>query len=294
MMDGGVDDTRSQRLKGADNHMSVNTSFLLRLDQASPAGPGLTNDLAKAAGSTLATEVARPSRPISSSARPLPLLCSLALDGSPRGIVSCAAQFLAKQLIDMVVSALALLILSPLMLAIALIIRLDSKGPVLFRQQRQGLGGRPFWMCKFRTMSYDAEERMRELEHLNESQGGVLFKIRRDPRVTRVGRFLRRTSLDELPQLNNVLMGHMSLVGPRPLPLRDSELLRKRDEELYARRLSVLPGVSGPWQVAGRSQMGTDEMLDLDLDYIDNWSLWWDLRLLARTFFVVLIGRGSY
>jgi lipopolysaccharide/colanic/teichoic acid biosynthesis glycosyltransferase len=209
-------------------------------------------------------------------------------------MAGCAAQFVAKQLIDIIVSALALLILSPLLLLIALLIRLDSNGPAFFRQKRQGLGGRSFWMWKFRTMTLDAEDRLGELEHLNEVGGGVLFKIRRDPRITRVGRFLRWTSLDELPQLFNVLMGHMSLVGPRPLPLRDSELLRRKDEELYARRLSVLPGVTGPWQVSGRSEVATDGMLELDLDYIDNWSLWWDFRLLARTFFVVLGCRGSY
>lgn len=251
-------------------------------------------DVARGVGSDRAVQEANPVRPAGSSLKPLPWLGTLAQYGSPRCRVSYAAQLVAKQLIDIIVSALALFILSPMLLVIALLIPLDSKGPILFRQERQGLGGRRFRMWKFRSMSCDAEDRLRDLEHLNEVQGGVLFKIRRDPRVTRVGRFLRRTSLDELPQLNNVLMGHMSLVGPRPLPLRDSELLRQRDEELYARRLSVLPGVTGPWQVSGRSQVGTDGMLKLDIDYIENWSLWWDFRLLVRTFFVVLGCRNSY
>lgn len=274
--------------------MSITIRYVTKLDRVAPAGPDREYDVGWGEESDRAVEVSYPAWPADSSARPLPLLCTLALGRSHRFMVSCAAQFVAKQLIDIVVSALALFILSPVLLIIALLIRLDSKGPILFRQEQQGLGGRPFGMWKFRTMSLDAEDRLRELEHLNEVRGGVLFKIRRDPRVTRVGRFLRRTSLDELPQLNNVLMGHMSLVGPRPLPSRDSELLRQKDEGLYARRLSVLPGVTGPWQVSGRSLVGKEGMLELDLDYIENWSLWWDFRLLVRTFFVVLSCRGSY
>ena len=160
-------------------------------------------------------------------ARPLPLLYALTSEGKCRGLLKLAAQFTVKRILDYIGSGLGVLLLGPLMLGIALLIRLDSRGPILFRQQRLGLGGRPFWLWKFRTMVVDAEDRLGDLEHLNESRGGVLFKIRHDPRVTRIGRLLRRTSLDELPQLFNVLQGHMSLVGPRPLPLRDSHGSRR-------------------------------------------------------------------
>ncbi len=168
---------------------------------------------------------------------------------------------------------MGLLLLSPLMLAIAVVIRLDSPGSCLFWQIRRGRDGRPFWFIKFRTMVADAERRLGELESYNESASGVLFKIRRDPRVTRVGRFLRRTSLDELPQLINVLWGEMSLVGPRPLQLRDSDLLEQLDPEGYARRLAVPPGLTGPWQVGGRSETDFSHMLRLDHDYVECWSL---------------------
>jgi len=193
-----------------------------------------------------------------------------------------------------VVGALGgLILLSPVMAIVALAIWLESRGPVLFRQQRMGLRGRIFWCLKFRTMVLDAEQRMRDLEARNESSCGVLFKIKDDPRVTTLGRFLRRTSLDELPQLWNVLVGEMSLVGPRPLQLRDSEKLEALEPLGYARRLSVLPGISGPWQLAGRSQLGGGEMLDLDLDYVQNWTIATDLDLLARTVVVVLACRGA-
>jgi lipopolysaccharide/colanic/teichoic acid biosynthesis glycosyltransferase len=194
---------------------------------------------------------------------------------------------------DLVGSACGLVLLSPVMLAIALLVKLESRGPILFRQRRMGLGGRIFWCLKFRTMVNDAEERLRELEARNESAGGVLFKIKNDPRVTPLGRFLRRTSLDELPQLWNVLVGEMSLVGPRPLQLRDSERLADLDAEAYARRLSVTPGVTGPWQVAGRSDTAGDRMVRLDLDYVENWSIVVDLEILARTVYVVLACRGA-
>ena len=170
--------------------------------------------------------------------------------------------------------------------------RLSSSGPVLFRQLRLGRGGRPFYVLKFRTMVADAERRLAELESHNEAAGGVLFKIRRDPRVTPLGRFLRRSSLDELPQLINVLRGDMSLVGPRPLQLRDSYRLEAMDPEAFARRLSVTPGITGPWQVGGRSD-GTDGMVRQDLDYIDNWSLALDVRILVQTIPAVFSGRGA-
>ena len=143
-------------------------------------------------------------------------------------------------------------------------------------------------------MTTDAEQRLGELEESNESAGGVLFKLRNDPRVTRLGHFLRRYSLDELPQLLNVLWGEMSLVGPRPLQLRDSEKLLDCDPEAYARRLEVMPGVTGPWQVGGRSEVDYQRMLELDLDYAENWSIGRDLAIIGKTFFVVLMRRGAY
>jgi lipopolysaccharide/colanic/teichoic acid biosynthesis glycosyltransferase len=199
-----------------------------------------------------------------------------------------------KRACDYAIAGAALLALWPFMLLLAALIRLDSPGPAVFRQRRLGRGGRPFWVLKFRTMVVDAEGRLKDLEHLNESDGGVLFKLKRDPRVTRVGRFLRRTSLDELPQLFNVLRGEMSVVGPRPLQLRDSDYLERVAPREFARRLEVLPGLTGPWQVGGRSDLGFDRMLALDLDYIDNGSLGTDLRILWRTCRIVLLGRGAY
>ncbi len=150
---------------------------------------------------------------------------------------------------------MGLILLAPVILFIAVLIRVENRGPVFFRQLRRGHRGRLFRMIKFRTMTADAEQRLVELEDSNESGGGVLFKLRNDPRVTRLGRFLRRHSLDELPQLINVVCGDMSLVGPRPLQLRDSEKLLERDPEAYGRRLEVMPGITGPWQVGGRSEV---------------------------------------
>ncbi len=199
-----------------------------------------------------------------------------------------------KRIIDVVGAVTGLVLLTPVMLVIALLICLDSPGPIFFRQLRQGRGGRPFWFLKFRTMSIDAEDRLHELESLNEAAGGVLFKIRRDPRVTRLGRLLRRSSLDELPQLFHVLRGEMSLVGPRPLQLRDCERLAELEPEAYARRLTVTPGLTGAWQVGGRSETDSKGMLQLDLDYIERWSLAKDMWILCRTVVVVLLGRGAY
>lgn len=207
---------------------------------------------------------------------------------------SSAARSVAKRCIDVVGALLGLAILSPCLLVVALLVRLTSSGPVLFRQLRQGQGGRPFWFYKFRTMTADAEHRLRELESLNEAAGGVLFKIRCDPRITPVGRLLRRTSLDELPQLLNVLRGEMSLVGPRPLQMRDSALLEQLEPEAYARRLTVPPGLTGAWQVGGRSETDSLGMLQLDLDYIERWTLRRDLVILCRTVGAVLRGRGAY
>jgi lipopolysaccharide/colanic/teichoic acid biosynthesis glycosyltransferase len=202
--------------------------------------------------------------------------------------------FMTKRFMDLLGALLGLLLLSPLMVAIALLIRVETPGPVLFRQLRRGHRGRLFWVLKLRTMAVDAEKRLPDLETQNESTGGVLFKLRDDPRVTPLGRFLRRSSLDELPQLINVLRGEMSLVGPRPLQLRDSEKLRILDPEGYQSRLQVMPGLTGPWQVGGRSEVDYAHMVKLDVDYVKNWSLGWDLWIILRTVAVVLRGRGAY
>jgi exopolysaccharide biosynthesis polyprenyl glycosylphosphotransferase len=194
-----------------------------------------------------------------------------------------------KDLIDRCVAAVALLLLSPLMLAIAVSIRLSDRGPALFRQTRVGKDGATFSMYKFRTMVVDAEQRLAGLRELNEFDG-VLFKMRRDPRITKIGARLRKWSLDELPQLFNVLLGDMSLVGPRP-PLPD-EAARYADH--VRRRLVVKPGLTGLWQVSGRSDLSWDESVRLDLRYVENWSLALDLQILWKTIAVALRGSGAY
>jgi exopolysaccharide biosynthesis polyprenyl glycosylphosphotransferase len=199
-----------------------------------------------------------------------------------------------KRAVDVVGAVFGLILLAPIMALIALLIKLTSRGPVVFQQARRGYRGRTFKVLKFRTMTVDAEQQLADLESSNESAGGVLFKLRNDPRVTPVGAFLRRTSLDELPQLINVLVGEMSLVGPRPLQLRDSDKLLDTNPEAYHRRLQVLPGVTGPWQVGGRSELHYAHMVDLDLDYVQNWSLGRDLWIICKTFLVVLRGKGAY
>ena len=204
-----------------------------------------------------------------------------------------AARSVVKRSMDLAGAIGGLILLAPLLAMIGLLVRLESRGPALFRQPRMGLKGRSFLCLKFRTMVPDAEQRLRDLEARNESAGGVLFKIKDDPRVTALGRFLRRTSLDELPQLWNVLVGEMSLVGPRPLQLRDSDRLAELDPQGYARRLSVVPGITGPWQVAGRSDVDSDTMIRLDLDYVANWSTATDLQILLKTVAVVLVGKGA-
>ena len=196
---------------------------------------------------------------------------------------------MAKRALDITVAAVLLVLAAPLMLLIALAIKLDSPGPVIFRQRRVGKDGRLFTFYKFRGMVADAEARLHEVAHLNEVDGPI-FKSRRDPRVTRVGRVLRRTSLDELPQLWNVLRGDMSLVGPRP-PL-PTEVTRY--EPWQRDRLLVPGGITGLWQVSGRNLLGFEDMVRLDLEYITRWSLWLDLRILLRTILVVLTARGAY
>jgi lipopolysaccharide/colanic/teichoic acid biosynthesis glycosyltransferase len=189
-----------------------------------------------------------------------------------------------KRSMDLAGALLGMVLLAPVMLAIVLLIRLDSSGPVLLRQLRRGRHGRLFHVLKFRTMVADAEQRLGDLEEHNESEHGVLFKLREDPRVTSLGRFLRRSSLDELPQLVNILRGEMSLVGPRPLQLRDSDKPGQLDPEGFACRLQVPPGLTGPWQVSGRSDIDYSHMVKLDRKYVENWSMARDLRILVRTF----------
>jgi lipopolysaccharide/colanic/teichoic acid biosynthesis glycosyltransferase len=202
--------------------------------------------------------------------------------------------FLVKRSIDLAGAWVVLLLLTSAMLAIALLIRLDSSGPVLFHQLRRGYRGRLFRMLKFRTMTVAAEEQLSNLEKRNESTGGVLFKLQEDPRVTRVGWLLRRYSLDELPQLVNVLRGEMSLVGPRPLQLRDSDRLLALHPETYTRRVQVLPGLTGPSQVGGRSGLDYESMVKLDLEYVESRSLSWDHWIICKTFLVVLLRQRAY
>ena len=198
--------------------------------------------------------------------------------------------FLLKRIFDMVLSSILLFIFAWLMLAIAILIKIDSSGPIIYQQTRVGLKGKYFKVWKFRTMVVDAEQLQEKLEAQNEIRGGILFKIKKDPRITKVGRILRKYSLDELPQLFNVIRGEMSLVGPRPLPVRDVE---KFQAEHYFRH-EVLPGITGLWQVSGRSDTDSENLFNLDFNYIQNWSLTLDLKILLRTIIVVLKSRGAY
>ncbi len=214
------------------------------------------------------------------------------LDGIPlltfSTVPSGAARMLLKRTLDLALSLVMLVAALPVMGLIALGIRLTSPGGILFRQTRCGLNGRRFTIYKFRTMVEDAETRRAEIKHLNE-MGGPVFKVRSDPRVTRLGRLLRRYSLDELPQLWNVFVGHMSLVGPRPaIPEEVAQY-----ERWQRRRLSMRPGITCLWQVSGRNEIDFDRWMELDLEYIDSWSPWLDLKILARTVPVVLSGRGA-
>ncbi len=197
--------------------------------------------------------------------------------------------FVVKRIFDFVVASALMLLLAPLMLAIAAAIKFTSRGPVLFRSRRPGIGGQPFDCLKFRTMHTDAEQRQEELEDLNEATG-ALFKIRRDPRVTRIGLLLRRFSLDELPQLVNVLRGEMSMVGPRPLPLRDYNQLA----DWHRKRYLVLPGITGLWQVSGRSELNFDELVRLDFLYLETWSVFLDFSIVLKTLPAVLRSRGAF
>jgi lipopolysaccharide/colanic/teichoic acid biosynthesis glycosyltransferase len=197
----------------------------------------------------------------------------------------------AKRLFDVVVATVALVLLMPLLLALVVAVWIESPGNPIFVQERLGQYGRRFRLYKLRTMVLGAEQRRHEVEHLNESKP-PLFKARNDPRVTRVGRFLRATSLDEFPQLVNVLRGEMSIVGPRPrLPAEFKEVMQRPD---IVRRLTAKPGLAGVWQVSGRAHNDFEEALELDLYYIDHWSFAFDLKLVALTFWVVLNAHGAY
>ena len=197
---------------------------------------------------------------------------------------------IAKRGMDILFAGGGLLVLSPVLLLIAIAIKLDSHGAVFFRQERMGSRGRVFRIWKFRTMNPDAEAQRFDLAHLNDmADSGPLFKIKDDPRVTRVGRFLRKTSLDELPQLFNVVGGSMSLVGPRPFVTHEAIQIGGWG----ARRLDLTPGITGLWQVMGRNDVPFEEMVRLDYMYVTNWSVWWDLRLLLQTIPRVLTGRGA-
>lgn len=196
---------------------------------------------------------------------------------------------IAKRIFDLIATLVMLPIIAPLFAIVAIAIKVDSPGPVFFTQNRVGLHKRKFEMYKFRSMVVDAEERMKEIEHLNEAQGAN-FKIKNDPRVTRVGRILRKSSIDELPQLINVVKGDMSLVGPRPMSLRDVSLF---DKGVQRKRFSVRPGITGLWQVSGRSDLAFDRWIELDLRYIETWSLGLDIKILFKTVPAVLKGSGA-
>jgi lipopolysaccharide/colanic/teichoic acid biosynthesis glycosyltransferase len=197
-----------------------------------------------------------------------------------------------KMVIDRIVAAVAVVLLVPVMAAIIVAIKITSPGPTFIKQERVGRYGRPFMFYKFRSMRADAEILRDELEEDNDHDidQPLIFKIRRDPRVTRLGSFLRRTSLDELPNLFNVLRGEMSIVGPRPpLPREVAHYT-----EHHMRRLSTIPGMTGLWQVRGRCELGFDEMVEIDLEYIENWSLWQDATIILRTPLAVFGGKGAW
>ena len=196
-----------------------------------------------------------------------------------------------KRFLDVFGALLGILALAPLLMAVALVIKFSSPGAIFFRQERIGLNGKPFKIWKFRTMVANASAMQKELEAQNQTADGIMFKIKKDPRITPVGHFLRRTSLDELPQLFNVVLGQMSLVGPRPLPVRDVEKM----SSWHQIRHQVLPGITGLWQISGRSDIEDfNDAARLDLHYIDNWSLNLDIDILIETVRIVLFSRGAY
>lgn len=206
-----------------------------------------------------------------------------------RDVAMASWQRYVKRAIDLVGSAIGIVVFSPIFAGIAIAIKLDSKGPVFFTQERIGKNGRKFQMIKFRSMFVDAEERLQDLLDKNEAEGAV-FKIKDDPRITKVGKFLRRYSLDELPQIINVFLGQMSMVGPRP-PL-ERELAEYEGWQL--KRVDTIPGMTGLWQVSGRADLPFSEMVRMDIYYIEHWSLWLDFKILLKTIPAVLTGRGAY
>jgi exopolysaccharide biosynthesis polyprenyl glycosylphosphotransferase len=197
-------------------------------------------------------------------------------------------ELLLKGILDRLFGFIGVIVFAPLLIFVSLLIKLTSKGPVLFKQIRCGVNGRKFVFYKFRTMVADAEQKKKELEHKNPKK--IVFKIADDPRITRVGKFLRKTSIDELPQLLNVLRGDMSFVGPRPPVPGEVD----KYEDWQRRRLSMKPGLTCLWQVKGRAELDFDEWMKLDLEYIDTWSLMLDLKILLRTVPAVLSTRGAY
>ncbi len=196
-----------------------------------------------------------------------------------------------KRAIDIIGSLVGIIVFSPIMLVTAIAIKLDSKGPAIFKQKRAGINGSTFMMYKFRSMCVDAEELKEKLQEQNEVKDGMMFKIKDDPRITKVGRFIRKTSIDELPQFFNVLFGSMSLVGTRPPTLDEVE----KYERSHWRRMSIKPGITGMWQVSGRSQITDfDKIVELDTEYIDNWSIWLDFKIMIKTVFSMLQRKGAY
>lgn len=205
--------------------------------------------------------------------------------------INVAKGYLIKRLMDFCFAALFIALISPIYLLIAIAIKIDSPGPVFFKETRMGLNGKKFKIWKFRTMQTDAEKLQKELEHLNETKDGINFKIKDDPRITRIGKFLRCYSLDELPQMINIIRGEMSLVGPRPFNMRDVSNFASN----YFFRYKVLPGITGLWQVSGRSNiLYFDQVIELDGKYIQHWSLWLDFRILLKTVKVVFFREGAY
>ncbi len=200
------------------------------------------------------------------------------------------SSYVLKRLIDIVGSLMLLLVLSPFLLLVMLWIKLDSRGPLIYRQIRVGYNGRHFNFYKFRSMYVDADARKAELEEQNESSDGVIFKMKNDPRITRCGRFIRRYSIDELPQIVNVLLGDMSLVGPRPPLPREVDLYTLEDRK----RLQVRPGLTCTWQISGRSDIPFNQQVLLDKEYIRSQSFWKDVVILLKTIPAVITGRGAY
>ena len=196
-----------------------------------------------------------------------------------------------KRVIDIFGSLVGIIVFSPIMLVTAIAIKLDSKGPVIFKQERVGLNGQHFKMYKFRSMCTNAEELKAKLMEHNEVEGGLMFKMKDDPRITKVGKFIRKTSIDELPQFFNVLIGNMSLVGTRP-PTMDEVALYSR---VQWRRMSIKPGITGMWQVSGRSEIKDfDQIVELDTIYIDKWSIWFDFKIMFMTVLCLIRRKGAY